>query len=134
DYRIREYFAGKRWLPDDEVTGIGFEGDATWIETRAGYARIARGKMTLADKSRAFVDRVQARHNRWGLTSDSHLKVPGDLSTSQKVSSDNDGLWTAMYVAAESFRYKVTGEAGARVNARQGMNALIRLEAITGVP
>jgi hypothetical protein len=38
-----------------------------------------------------------------------------------------------MYVAAESFRYKVTGEADARANARQGMNALIRLEAITGI-
>src|SRR5713101_1962073 len=50
------------------------------------------------------------------------------------VSSDNDGLWTAIYVAAESFRYKVTGEADARVCARQGMSALMRLEAITGIP
>jgi len=134
DYRTREYFAGKRWLPDDHVTGIGFDGEATWLETGGGYARIAHVPMTLADKSRAFVDRVQARHNRWGLTADSHLRVPGDLSSNQTVSSDNDGLWTAMYVAAECFRYKVTGEADARANARQGMNALIRLEAITGIP
>ena len=130
----REYFGGKRWLPDDHVTGIGFDPEATWLETRAGYARIADVPMTLADKSRAFVTRVQARHNRWGLTADSHLRVPGDLSSNQMVSNDNDGLWTAMYVAAESFRYKVTGEADARANARQGMNALIRLEAITGIP
>lgn len=134
DYRTREYFGGKRWLPDDHVTGIGFEGDAVWIETRAGYARIAYVPMTLGEKSRAFVDRVQARHNRWGLTADSRLQVPGDLTSNQKISSDNDGLWTAMYVAAECFRYKVTGEADARANARQGMNALIRLEAITGIP
>ena len=71
--------------------------------------------MTLAEKSRAFVARVQARHSRWGLTADSRLRVPGDLSSNQMVSSDNDGLWTAMYVAAESFRFKVTGEADARV-------------------
>jgi len=134
DYRTREYFGGKRWLPDDHVTGIGFDGEATWLETRGGYARIADVPMTLADKSRAFVQRVQARHNRWGLTADSHLKVPGDLSSNQMVSSDNDGLWTAIYVAAECFRYKVTGEADARANARQGMNALVRLEAITGIP
>jgi hypothetical protein len=38
-----------------------------------------------------------------------------------------------MYVAAECFRYKVTGAGDARANARQGMNALIRLEAITGI-
>src|SRR5688500_4854177 len=90
--------------------------------------------MTLAGKSRAFVTRVQARHNRWGLTADSQLRVAGDVSTNQMVSSDNDGLWTAMYVAAEAFRFKVTGDAGARDNARRGMQAILRLESITGVP
>jgi hypothetical protein len=134
DYRTREYFAGMRWLPDDQVTGIGFEGEVAWLETPGGYSRIAYVPMTLEGKSKVFVDRVQARHNRWGLTADSRLKAPGDLSTSQTVSTDNDGLWTAMYVAAECFRYKVTGEADARANARRGMDALVRLEAITGIP
>jgi hypothetical protein len=129
-----EYFAGARWLPDDHVTGIGFEGQATWIETPKGFARIENVPMTLEDKSRQFVIRVQQRHNRWGLTADSHLRVAGDLSTNQMVSSDNDGLWTAMYVAAESFRYKVTGAADARENARRGMQAIMRLESITGIP
>ena len=135
DYRTREYFAGKRWLPDDHVTGIGFDGETTtWLETPGGFARITDVPMTLVDKSRAFVARVQARHSRWGLTADSRLRVPGDLSSNQMMSTDNDGLWTAMYVAAESFRFKVTGESAARQNARQGMNALIRLESITGIP
>src|SRR4029078_4616653 len=49
------------------------------------------------------------------------------------VSTDNDGLWTAMYVAAECFRYKATGEADARDNARRGMQAILRLESITGI-
>ena len=130
---LREYFAGQRWLPDDQVTGIGLEKDATWIETPGGLARIAYEATTLAEKSRVFVDRIQARHVRWGLTADSQLRVPGDLSTNQMVSSDNDGLWTAMYVAAECFRYKVTGAADARANARRGMEAIMRLEAITGI-
>jgi hypothetical protein len=129
-----EYFAGERWLPDDRVTGIGFEEDATWLETPKGFARIDYVPMTLAEKSRAFVERVQARHNRWGLTASSELVTPGDLSTNRTVSSDNDGLWTAMYVAAECFRYKVTGEADARQHARRGMAAILRLEAITGIP
>jgi hypothetical protein len=132
--RTREYFAGGRWLPDDRVTGIGFEGQAVWLETPKGFARIEYRPMTLAEKSRVFVERIQARHNRWGLTASSQLRVPGDASTSQMVSSDNDGLWTAIYVAAESFRYKVTGEADARENARRGMQAIVRLEAITGIP
>ncbi len=133
DYQVREYFAGRRWLPGDYVTGIAFDGTATWLETPQGFARIAYTPMTLADKSRHFVERVQARHNRWGLTADSQLRVPGDLSTNQMMSSDNDGLWTAMYVAAECFRYKVTGEPDARENARRGMEAVMRLEAITGI-
>lgn len=130
----KEYFAGERWLPDDHVTGIGIDGSSTWIETPKGFARIAYTPMTLADKSRAFVERVQARHNRWGLTADSRLRVPGDLSSSRPVSTDNDGLWTAMYVAAEAFRFKVTGAADARANARAGIEAILRLESITGIP
>ena len=134
DSRSVEYFAGLRWLPDDRVTGIGFEGRVTWVETPKGFARIEYRAMTLAAKSRVFVDRIQARHNRWGLTATSQLRVPGDVSSNQMVSSDNDGLWTAMYVVAESFRYRVTGEADARENARRGMQAIMRLEAITGRP
>jgi hypothetical protein len=109
DSTSREYLAGGRWLPDDHVTGIGVAGDAIWIETGRGFSRIEYRPMTLADKSRVFVDRVQARHNRWGLTADSQLRVAGDLSTNQMASNDNDGLWTAMYVVAECFRYKVSG-------------------------
>ena len=129
-----EYFAGRRWLPDDHVTGIGFDTDGAWLETPQGFSRIVYRPTTWAEKSRAFVRRVQERHNRWGLTADSQLRVAGDLSTSRPVSSDNDGLWTAMYVAAECFRFKVTGEADARENARRGMQAIMRLEHITGIP
>jgi hypothetical protein len=138
DMRLKfEYFAGKRWLPDDQVTGIGFEKSANevvWIETPKGYSRIEYNPMTLAGKSKAFVERIRARHVRHGLTADSHLRIPGDLSSNQMVSSDNDGLWTQMYIAAEVFRYKVTGEADARANARQGFEAMLRLEEITGIP
>jgi hypothetical protein len=134
DDRSRQYFAGLRWLPDDHVTGIGIDGASIWIETSRGYSRVQYAPMTLADKSRAFVERVQARHNRWGLTADSRLRVAGDLSSNQLGSTDNDGLWTAMYVAAESFRFKVTGAADARDHARVGMQAIMRLESITGIP
>ncbi len=145
DFRTQQnqYFFGKRWLNDDKVTGIGLEqspafqsaaSEIIWVETPKGFSRIEYKPMTLAEKSRSFVERVQKRHNRWGLTADSHLLVPGDLSSNQMVSSDNDGLWTAMYVAAECFRYKVTGEPDARENARVGMNAIMRLEEISGIP
>jgi hypothetical protein len=134
DDRTRQYFAGLRWLPDDQVTGIGLDGGSIWVETPRGFSRLQYTPTTLAEKSRAFVERVQARHLRWGLTADSRLRVPGDLSSNQLTSTDNDGLWTAMYVAAESFRFKVTGAPDARANARAGMQAILRLESISGIP
>ncbi len=134
---VRWYRSGKRWLPDDHVTGIGlepaFKANVIWVETPKGFSRIEYKEMTLADKSQSFVERVQKRHVRWGMTSDSHLKVPGDLSSNQMVSSDNDGLWTQMYIAAEAFRYAVTKAPDARANAKVGFEAMLRLEEITGI-
>lgn len=130
------YLAGMRWLPDDRVTGIGIDQreQGVWVETPKGFSHIEFRSMTLEQKSKAFVERIRARHVRHGLTSDSQLRIPGDLASNQMVSSDNDGLWTAMYVAAECFRYRVTGDKDALDNARQGFEAILRLEAISGIP
>ncbi len=132
-----QYFAGKRWLAQDRVTAIGFDSRSPrtiWIETPLGVSGVTYRSTTLAEKARAFEQRVRSRHLRHGLTASSHLRVAGDLASNQTVSSDNDGLWTAIYVAAECFRYKVTGEAEARDYARQGMEAIMRLEEISGIP
>src|SRR5262245_15923795 len=138
DTRLKfEYFAGKRWLPDDQVTGIGFEkspNEVVWVETPKGFSRIEYKPMTLAEKSQTFVERVRARHVRHGLTADSHLRIPGDLTSNQTVSSDNDGLWTQMYIAAEAFSYRVTGKADARANARQRFQDTLRFEENTSNP
>jgi hypothetical protein len=46
--------------------------------------------------------------------------------------SDNDGLWTAMLLAAESFRYSVTGDERAKVNADHMFNGSRLLQDVTG--
>src|SRR5207249_475101 len=94
---------------------------AVWIETPQGFSRVNYSPMTLSEKARIFEHRVRARHIRHGFTASSRLRIAGDLRSSQTVSSDNDGLWTAMYLAAECFRLKVTGEDEAREFARQGL-------------
>jgi hypothetical protein len=129
-----EYFAGRRWLPDDRVTGIAFEGPrVVWLETPAGFGRIEWQPMTLAEKARLFEERVRARHLRHGLVAPSRLESAGDLATSRPLWADNDGLWTAVYVASQCFRYAATGAPEAREAARGGMAALLRLESITGI-
>ena len=100
-----EYFAGRRWLPDDRVTGIAFEGPrVVWLETPAGFGRIEWEPMTLAEKARLFEERVRARHRRHGFVGPSRLESAGDLATSRPSWADNDGLWTAVYVASQCFK------------------------------
>jgi len=90
-------------------------------------------KMTLAEKSAYFEKLTRARHVRYGLVSDCGLRKAGDLSTYYLRDSDNDGLWTGMYVASEAFRFAVTGDKESRVFARESLAALIRLEEINGI-
>ncbi len=132
------YFYGRRWLLDDQVRNIHLDesgpGLKVWIRTRTGVSRIEWRPMTLADKAKYFDERIEQRHVRHGLVASSHLRVAGDVASNQTVSSDNDGLWTAIYLGAQAYRYAVTRDPDARAKAQRAMNALMRLEQITGVP
>ena len=130
-----EFFAGKRYLPDDEV--LGLKPDAShgmWVRTRTGVSHIELREMTLEQKAAAFEERIKLRHDRYGMVSDSHLSKAGDLSTNILESSDNDGLWTAMYAAGECFRYAVTKDPDALARAKKAIEAVLFLEEVTGVP
>ncbi len=133
-----QYFAGPRWLPDDAVQNVVVEETnqerRVWIRTRTGVARIDWRPMTLEEKARLFEERIEQRHVRHGLVADSRLLKPGDLSTSQPSDSDNDGLWTAIYLGAMAYRYAATGEPQAREHARRALQAILRLEEITDRP
>jgi hypothetical protein len=129
-----EYYAGLRWLPDDCVTALAVAGRSAWVGTPKGLSRVERRPFTLEAKAELFEKQVRARHNRDGYVTVCFLEEPGDLSTARHEASDNDGLWTALYVAAECYRYAVTGSPDARDNAATSMNALLRLEEITPIP
>lgn len=77
---------------------------------------------------------VERRHLRHGFVSGVHLRIPDDLNPSLNVHSDNDGLWTAMYLGSQAYHFTVTGDPAARNRARRSLEALMRLESITGVP
>jgi hypothetical protein len=135
-----QYFAGRRWLQDDSVQNIVVEltasasGRSVWIRTRTGVSRLEWRPMTLAEKARYFEERIEARHLRHGMVSDAGLRIGGDLSTSFTHDNDNDGLWTAIYLGAQSYRYAVTRDPEARARARRSVELLMRLEEITGHP
>ena len=131
----RQYFAGRRYLPDDEVVSLVPDtAGGIWVRTKTGVAHIELRPMTLAQKAELFERRVEDRHNRHGMVANSRLRRPGDLSSNELVSSDNDGLWTAMYGAAECFRYAVTRSPDALAKATRSVEVLLFLEQVTGRP
>ncbi|HKQ07281.1 MAG TPA: hypothetical protein VJ464_19305 [Blastocatellia bacterium] len=133
DWERWQYFEGRRYLPADEVTAIaaGAAG-SVWVQTPAGISHIEFRPLTLAAKAATFERRITKRHKRHDLVADSELRDPGNLTTSHQYPNDNDGLWTAIYVAAEAFRYAVTKDARALDAMRRSVEAMLRLEAITG--
>jgi len=139
-WRMRDgqfrYFWGKRWLPDNEVQAIWTDDQGNaWIETKTGTARVEDKPMTLAEKAEHYNRIIQERHNRRGFIASIRLKEPGDPTKGAIFNvSDNDGLWTSMYVGAMSLRYGATKDPAARDDARKSMNALLDLERLSGIP
>jgi hypothetical protein len=134
DGRNWEYRQGPRWLPDDEVRAIAVNarGDA-WIATPKGLSLIERKPMTLAEKAGFFESEIDKRHRRtpYEYVHPVVLKRPGDTSEWTQTDSDNDGLWTSMYGAAECYAYAATGSETARERARKAFEALRFLGTVT---
>jgi hypothetical protein len=126
-------FHSKRFLPCDEVSKLRAEGNGVWVLTSCGVSHISFENIRLEEKARRFEERVRARHDRYGMVADSLLRPPGDLAKNQLWSNDNDGLWTAMYVAAKLFEYKQTQDARALAAAEKSIRAVLYLEKITGI-
>jgi hypothetical protein len=129
----RQYLAGRRYLPDDQVLNVLPE-DArgVWVRTATGVSHIELRPLRPAQKAEYFEKRIRDRHDRYGLVADSRLKVPGDVSSNQLLDNDNDGLWTALYAAAECFRHAVTKSPDALARARKSVEAILFLEDVAG--
>ena len=126
------YRAGLRWLPDDFVNDIVVDGKGTaWIATNKGVSQIISEEMTLDKKSVHFVDQTESRHQRMGFIAPNQLLTPYDISSATPGISDNDGMYTSMYGAAQAFRYAVTGEAEAKELAVRSFEACKWLVDIT---
>jgi hypothetical protein len=130
----RQFFAGLRYLPDDQVEQLAPDDHGgIWVRTRSGVSHIEMRPLTLAQKAEVFEKRIRARHDRYGLVTGCTLTVAGDVASSRLRDDDNDGLWTSMYAAAECFRYAVTKSPEALANARKSVEAVLFLEEVAGL-
>ena len=128
------YYASERWLPDNHVLDLAEGPDqSVLILTKRGLSRIHFEPMTLADKAAHFQKIQRLRHVRFGFTATVRLEKKGDVSTTVLRDTDNDGLWTSMYLAGELFRYAVTQSEDAKQNAYEAFEAMERLTEISGI-
>jgi len=130
-----EYFQGRQYLADDRVVSVKVNQDGgAVLQTPGGASIVKYVEMTLEEKARHYENATRERHVRHALVSDSRLREPGNLSSYQLTTSDNDGLWTAMYIAAECYRYGATGDPQARRYARESLESLMFLDTVNGIP
>ena len=132
------YYAGKRWLRDDHVLDLGVDREGhVWVLTQTGLNKIEFRQTTLAAKADWFHRKIRSRNIRYGFTAERRLLVPGDITSSEMIDTDNDGGWTSYYIGSLGARYAVTHEEEIRRQAWQSFAALERLQSIhtnTGFP
>lgn len=131
-----KYFSAERWVPDNAVKDIAVsaDGERIFAATAKGIAEIDCCEMTLLDKADYHEETIEAYHIRHGFVANRDHIENYDLASGTVHISDNDGLWTACNVAAEAFRFGATGDPDALRKARRGMNALLYLTQVTGIP
>lgn len=128
------YRQGRRWLPHDHVLDLRVdrEGNALFL-TAGGLGMIERRMVSLAEKAAFYEDEIDKRHRRteYEYVLEVNLKQPGDLSAWEQHDSDNDGLWTGMYGAAQCFAYGATRNTRAKERATKALRALGFLSEVT---
>ncbi|HCN83513.1 MAG TPA: hypothetical protein DIT07_07795, partial [Sphingobacteriaceae bacterium] len=130
-----DYYSSERWLPDDYVFQItpGKDGEVL-VLTKAGIGEICFKKMSLQEKADFYEQQVRSRHIRNGFNASLVRMEKGNLSTGYMSDSDNDGLWTSLYLASQAFRYSTTAEPEALNNCIESLDAIERLYTINPVP
>lgn len=75
---------------------------------------------------------IQERHSPYGGILDPIFESPSSDTIVGYTRCGDSALWTGHYLAAESYRYKVTGDPGALANLRRALDGLRLLVDITG--
>ena len=129
------YYASKRWLPSDRVLDIQEGPDqSVLVLSDKGLASIHRASITLEDKANYFERQVRLRHIRNGFNASLVGMTDGYGTTGHFENSDNDGLWTSMYLGAEALRYAVTKSPEALRYCQESLEAMERLYTINKIP
>lgn len=127
------YYYGERWLPGEQVKDLIVQDNKVHVLTEKGLGTIVFEEITLEQKAAILDKQMRERHLRHGFNSSVDLLEPGNLATARLTDSDNDGLWTTMFLAGEAFRYAVTKSPEALQNCKESLLAIERLYTVNPV-
>lgn len=130
-----KYFSADRWVLDNKINDVAVapDGSKIYAATDKGVSVISVYETSLREKADEFEKNIKKYHSRRGFVAE-RIIDNYDMNSGHVHISDNDGSWTGLYAAAESFRYAVTGEKEALENAREAIKAILLLTKITGLP
>jgi hypothetical protein len=80
----------------------------------------------------AIAQNIRARHMPFGVVVDPIFAAPDSEEIVGYTHCGDSAIWTGHYLAAEAFRYNVTGSAEALENVRTALQGITSLLAVTG--
>jgi len=125
------YFGRQRWVDEIAVKDIAADskGDI-YMLTASGLSKIEFRQETMASKADYLLKHLRKYHMRFGFSEEADIMDPNDPTSLVLTDSDNDGLWSSIYLGSEAFRYAVTGDPQARANAWETFGTFERLISI----
>ncbi len=126
------YFAGIRWLPDNRVNSIAAGKEVVYIATDAGIGIIEYEPFTLLKKA-AYYERHLEEWGQKRLGFTHKLEWNEAKGGWVREVSDNDAGWSTHYLAAQCFKYAVTGDEDARKEAVYYFESLKWVEEISSI-
>ncbi|MDM5330699.1 hypothetical protein [Neobacillus sp. CF12] len=117
---IVQYMTGPRYLygGDDNVLSLAADGaGGIWVKNKLGVTHIAMPKRTMKQKADFYEKLNQTVNDRRGMVASAPFTFtdsgksyvdynsPSGSFVGRPATSDNDGLWTAMYALGEIYRY-----------------------------
>jgi hypothetical protein len=128
-----QYFYGDRWLPGEQVNDIACGDKVAYIATDKGLGIIAYEPFTLAKKA-AYLERHLDEWGQKRLGFTYKLEWNEEKGGWVREISDNDGGWSADYLAAMAFKYAATKDPKALDEATNTFDSIRWLEQISGIP
>lgn len=103
------YFSAPRELNDENVLRIYCDdpvNESIWVETETAVTHIWLKEVSAEEKSDLLLQETVKYVDRHGMTSQKHMAIPRELSTTFRFGScDNSGLFTASFAVGEMCRY-----------------------------